>query len=579
MSLCLQTPTVSEDCRPFAGAIAVLSLLLAGLIGPVHAQPAASPTPQEVVVEGPDATLRGKLDGLEGILAALRGIEQQIRALQDELAGPSGRGREEELTAQIKQLVADQEKLNRDFNEIASEVPFPTAAVDEPDQILDWGHELQELLGPLIREIKAITSKPRALDRLRRRVEALEEQLREAEHAQENLSSLRAQATHGHVVKSLSALERDWQERERLVQTELSIVRQRLNKEVEGTRTFSESLREISKIFFQSRGRNLLLALVLTLTFWLLTRRFYLRLQSSRLFREKQQSFRARVAKIFFLAFSSVGSAFVFLIVLFAFGDWLLLTLAVLVLFGLLWSSKHVLERFWSQAMLLLNAGPVREGEVVTFRDVTWRVGPLNYYTELRNNRFDHKVLRLPLADLADLRSRPGEKKEISFPSEKGDWVLLSDGTVGRVVSQTVDLVSLVLKGGSRKAYQTSAFLGLSPQLLTTGFRHLVVFGLDYQHQAEITEDIPATLCEFISHGLRDAGYDDDTYTVQVELSAAGASSLDLAVIADFSGTLAEHYEPLRRLLNKLCVDAANAHGWVIPFSQLTVHMADRVSK
>ena len=62
--------------------------------------------------------------------------------------------------------------------------------------------------------------------------------------------------------------------------------------------------------------------------------------------------------------------------------------------------------------------------------------------------------------------------------------------------------------------------------------------------------------------------------TLTVEFSQAGASSLDLAVITGFNSDAADRYFQIRRLLQRLAVEACNRHGWVIPFNQITVHQA-----
>jgi hypothetical protein len=36
-------------------------------------------------------------------------------------------------------------------------------------------------------------------------------------------------------------------------------------------------------------------------------------------------------------------------------------------------------------------------------------------------------------------------------------------------------------------------------------------------------------------------------------------------------------YLNIRRLLNKLSIDACNEHGWVIPFTQITMHVPEEV--
>jgi hypothetical protein len=49
---------------------------------------------------------------------------------------------------------------------------------------------------------------------------------------------------------------------------------------------------------------------------------------------------------------------------------------------------------------------------------------------------------------------------------------------------------------------------------------------------------------------------------------------LDFEIIADFSGKVAQYYNVLARAIQSIAVDACNKYGWVIPFTQLTLHTA-----
>ena len=75
-----------------------------------------------------------------------------------------------------------------------------------------------------------------------------------------------------------------------------------------------------------------------------------------------------------------------------------------------------------------------------------------------------------------------------------------------------------------------------------------------------------------IRKALHKADYSEGLINLKVEFKEAGASSLDLAILADFSGDVAKDYMTLSRFLQRLAVDACNTHHWVIPFTQITVH-------
>jgi small-conductance mechanosensitive channel len=201
-------------------------------------------------------------------------------------------------------------------------------------------------------------------------------------------------------------------------------------------------------------------------------------------------------------------------------------------------------------------------------------VKSLNVYTRLENPALSGGSLRVPLRDLVGEHSRPCVPHEIWFPSHEGDWVELADGVRGRVVHQGPEFVQLVLLGGARQTYPTTAFLGLNPRNLSTNFRIKVAFGVDYQHQAIVTREIPERMRTAVERDLVAALGKDPLIHLGVEFAEAGASSLDVHVLADFDGAVAARHDTLRRAIQRSLVDACNANGWVIPFMQVTIHQA-----
>ena len=246
----------------------------------------------------------------------------------------------------------------------------------------------------------------------------------------------------------------------------------------------------------------------------------------------------------------------------------------LLLLFWAAVASKQVLPRVVEEARIVLGLGALRENERVVFAGVPWRIDSLNFYTDLCNPDLSGGKIRLPVRELIGLHSRPCGSKESWFPCREGDWVELGDGTRGKVVSQTPELVQLVKLGGSRVTYQTEAFLGTSPENLSADFRLRVIFGVDYQHQAICTTEIPEAMHTAVLGALVGKIGEDNVRNLTVDFRAAGASSLDYEVIADLAGDVAAKKESLGRMIQRELVDACNEHGWVIPFTQITVHQA-----
>jgi len=224
----------------------------------------------------------------------------------------------------------------------------------------------------------------------------------------------------------------------------------------------------------------------------------------------------------------------------------------------------------------MLNIGSIREGERLIYHGVPWFVEDINFFTTLKNPNFGIS-LRIPIENLIGMISRPVLKHEPWFPCRKNDWVILKDGTRGKVISLSHEMVEMIMRGGAHKIYQTGDFLALSPLNISTNFRLKVNFGLSYGLQDEITEKIPKTITAYINEKLKKEGYDKHLLNLSTEFKQAGESSLNLVVIADFKGEISESYARLNRTIQKWCVEAATINNWEIPFPQLTVHKAEKV--
>jgi hypothetical protein len=225
------------------------------------------------------------------------------------------------------------------------------------------------------------------------------------------------------------------------------------------------------------------------------------------------------------------------------------------------------------EVRVLLNIGPVREGQRLLYNGLPWKVQALNVYSTLVNPELSGGALLLPLKALTELHSRPYDEAEPWFPTRANDYVLLNDKTYGRVRLQTPELVQLQVLG-SDKTYPVDAFLSSNPQNLSRhGFAIVIRFGIDYRHQPLVTGEIKQKFENFLGAHLKASQWDEHLKDFFVEFDEAAASSLNFLIYALFSGAAADSYFRIRRTLQSLAVDACNANGWVIPFNQMTVHL------
>ena len=330
--------------------------------------------------------------------------------------------------------------------------------------------------------------------------------------------------------------------------------------------------------FFRTRGLYLLIAFLafvaILLAFKLITRFIFSVLPGAQ---KEQRPFHVRILDIFFQVFSVTSAIFGLIFVLYIAEDWFLLSLTLILFFGMAWTVRQTLPKMWQQVRLVLNMGAIREGERIMYNGVPWKVESLNVFCKLYNPTLGMH-LRIPVENMIGLISRPYHVDEPWLPCKKGDWVAIDGKLFAKVSSLSFDQVELVELGGRRTVYPTSAFLALAPANLSRNFSIRVPFGLSYGLQAEITTTVPQTLKAFLQKKLDENGYGGDCLSLSVDFLQAGASSLDLVVLADFKGEQAQACKRLERALAKWCVECCNANNWDIPFPQMTVHLPATVT-
>ncbi|MFH1673887.1 MAG: hypothetical protein ABIF87_10765 [Pseudomonadota bacterium] len=514
-----------------------------------------------------------KIASLQAILDSVARMDMEIGKKQDALEKSRSKAERDEVLAEIDDLKERIKTLKASFAEIAAGVDIKIL-FEPPTREFNLSTELKDILKPLLDELRRMTERPREIDRLRREIAVATDRLSVVKNTRSNVVRLADTITDQRLKYALNELEQSWTVQQQQIETQQTVANEQLKQKLGEKRTFSETAQELFRLFFKSRGRNLLLSLAAFIAVWFILTKLHGRVKRISPLHKKERTLSARAFDLSYEVIAFLLAVSALLVVLYTVGDWVLLTIAAIIIFGIVWASKSALPRFWEQAKLLLNLGAVREEERVVYNGLPWKVESIGFYSHLVNKELLGGDVRLPLRKLLDLHSRPWKDKEPWFPTREGNWVLLSDDTYGKVIVQTPEVVELVLRGGGRKVYRAADFLSLNPTNLSAGFRINVVFGIDYQHQSIVTEEVPAKMEQMLRERLTEDGYGEYIIRIKVEFRQAGASSLDLEVLADFSGEVQDKYYILQRAIQRICVDACNKHGWVIPFTQLTVHMA-----
>ncbi len=536
------------------------------------APPPAAETPAVVVSEPTPEEL--SLAAIGSLRESITAAETEIAALRKQLARANIASEQEEITQTLQGRIAQRDQLRADLETVATGVDLK-AFEQNGGLPTDLATEFEDFLRPIIGQLKDLTSKPREIEGLRTAVAQTERQIKQARGALQHIDELLAAAEEDGVLAELRGLRQEWTRKLEQAENDLRVAEFKLSEAEENRSSLFASAREAVAGFFRTRGRNFLTAVTAFVVVWFGLR--YLHrwaLRHSPFHRKKERHFYLRALGVAYQAFALLAGIFAAMVVLYAASDWVLLGLMLIFLAGLAWTGKQTLPHVFEQVKLMLNLGSVREHERLLYQGIPWEVKRINVYTELENPALLGGHRRLPIRDLVPLNSRPTGPKEPWFPTQEGDWVVLSDDTYGRVIQQTPDWVTIIQLGGARKVYPTADFLGLSPRNLSLNFRVSVTFGIDYAHQAIATDQVPALLQTRILRELRDMLAPDEIINIGVEFKEAGASSLDYAILADFAGTAASKYQKLQRAISRLCVDVCNEQGWVIPFTQITLHQA-----
>lgn len=516
-------------------------------------------------------TVAATLDTLDSFVDLRNDLLKDIRTINKQLADSASDNEKQNLKAELDKLESDLRAITRNFENIAAGVDI-TSLRSESAEAFSFQHELMALLKPAIDEMKEMTAHVRQKSDLREKITHYEERLPIMERALENVQRLSGQSKDAAISQALDVTAENWLRQRSFMVSELQAAQLQLEELEAAEVSLGEASQSYLKSFFQQRGLYLTVAVLVVFAILLLSRLSYRAMQRYLPgFRKHHRSFRVRLAELIHRVVTVILVVLGPMIVFYAVEDWVLFSLSLLLLLGILWTLRQALPRYLHQIQTFLNIGAVREGERLLMDDLPWQVREINVFCTLVNPTAE-LTQRVPIDALVDLKSRPARHDEPWFPCKRGDWVILGDGVRGKVVGISPELVQLVERGGSQLTYQTGDFLAKSPRNLGTNFRIKELIGISYKLQRQATNEIPSTLQTYIQGRIEKEGYAERLLNLRVEFAQANSSSLDLAVIADFEGEIGDLYNRLRRAIQRWCVDACSEYEWEIPFPQMTLH-------
>lgn len=481
-----------------------------------------------------------------------------------------------EIQAKLDQLTAEIKNLKATFEQVAIG-GISLDSFGQTEKEFNWKEELVLITQPVLESLKDLTEKPRKTERLRSIITDRKLQDKEISRAIASINSRLASQPPKSIFPELNETLEAWESRKKDNLREIELAEFQLESLLGNNDPWYQSVTNALKAFFEGRGTTILIALAASLMVWfgmkLLLWLLFFRNRNAKNVNKPNLKTRYRVAFYLYRILSSFMVAITIVIVLYVRGDLLLLALTIIVFIGLALALRELLPRYVNEARALLNLGTIREGERVFYNGVPWQVAHINVHTIFRNQEL-YGILRIPLSEVVVLNSRPLSRDEAWFPSSKGDYLLMPDGALAEVLSQTPENVELQSKGGMRLTYPTAVFAGMEFYNLTRGGSYGVAstFGIDYSHMDVSLTQVPEAFKGAITEGLRTAGLAEHVLDVLVDFSMANSSSLDYLIYVTMHSRVCSSYFKIGRIIQQSCVKACVDNDWGIPFPQMTIH-------
>ena len=505
------------------------------------------------------------IESLAQLQDSILKVEQEIQQKHRLLKTRHSR----ELRNKLRELREKKTHAENQFIFSVTGIDLNQTNVTQEDK--DLFKEFQQLISPALDGLKRISERPRKIEAYRNQLDQLQQELLQLKQAQEKVSAMLKASEYQVLIPQLKTTLQTLEDKENAWELEKQTTENLLTHELGNKKSFFQTVQDIVSTFFRTKGKNLLVALLGFLLIY-----FSLRLLRNRIFNLSfvKRHFHALIRPITALynlatiLLSALGA----ILCLYIMHDWLLVTVIVLLLMGILWSFKNIIPQFLNELRLIFNLGPVREGELIIFNGIPWKVKKISFYSVLINDQLQSGRIRIPVKELANLYSRPLTTDETCFPTRLHDWILLPEEQLAQIICQTPTQVVVKKNNGGVTTFKTEDFWGMEFENLTRGFRIFSILGLDYCVQAQMLTDILPYFQSYFKEHLSHSGIQD----ISLDFNDCGADSLNLLLTINCDGDLASQYKALKRKIQQLFLAACNEKNLGIPFRQLTIHQANQ---
>lgn len=479
------------------------------------------------------------------------------------------------LEGDLKRLRDRYAKIKLNLVSVITDIKIDEIKKPEEVHKRDLLQEAQELLGPALDTVQRISAKPRKIEALKKEIASYQEKIALTDIALKNIETVTKSPDFKALVPDLESYIEESKYNVGDLRQELNIKLDHVNRDLADLTKDDKSVFDATTVllhdFFSTKGKNLAVAtFIFFLTIWGVSK---LRLNMLIPLVEKNQDkvfYKTLNALYGFISISSATALSLF--TLYLLGDWVLVTFLILIIAGTLWAFKDYIRKLTAEGRLILNLGCVKEGDLIVYRDLNWRVKNISFVTILENPFLDSPLLRLEISEIFRMPARKALANEPWFPSQSGDWVLLNDGTFGQVKIQTVEHVVVEELSSQRKFYSVAQFLSHTPTNLSYGFTLDFSWGLDYLDQAKMISTIIPMLNQKMRNLLKNYPCNPQEFTL--DFQSAGSSALNVNIVARFAGEHAKDRAKILKDLQGMLLTICTEEKLNLPFNQIVVHSA-----
>jgi hypothetical protein len=416
-----------------------------------------------------------KADRLQRIRKEIIEVQSETFLIKKKLKEESDSISKLKLESDLEKLQEKQKILRFQFIETITNINLE----QKPEQSVktELSEDVKQIIDPVISGFKKISEKPRQIQTLKEEIEFYKNRINATNNAKNRLEKYLEDSADKNLEVTIRKSLAETKSLKKEYKIKLEDAQFKLIKLEQSDESIVTTFSYVIFDFIKTKGKNLLLALlVFTLFFWSLSlgRDRIITFIMGRITKEVdfpgQIHWVVRPLKVVYGILTFFFAFFFSVTTLYVLNDWVLVTLILLLMASLIWSSKHYLPTYFEQLKIIMNLGAIREGERMVYEGLPWKIKSLGYHCRLVNPALTGGYIRLSAKELLNHHSRPVGDTEPWFPTRNNDWTELSDGTFGKVLMQSPEMVEVKMIGDEHKFIPTRDFLNLNPVNLSQGF-------------------------------------------------------------------------------------------------------------